>query len=331
MAKLFFENRVLTVTDEETVLDGLLRHGVAVPSGCRSGVCQSCVMKAVDRTPPEAAQTGLRDNLKERGFFLACQWRPDGDVAIALPEQEVLRRFTLPVTGRDDLSPAVVRLRLAVDPAFHYRAGQFINVYRDDGLVRSYSLASTPVLDSELELHVQKVAGGRMSRWLREEVVVGDHLTVSEPLGDLCYRSGVRERNLLLIGTGTGLGPLYGIAREALESGHHGAIHLYHGSGFPEGLYLRDVLQHLAGDFPNFHYWPSVSRVDSGIPGVRRGRAAALAMAEHPDLRGWLVYLCGHPEMVSATRRAAFLAGARLGDIRADPFIVNAAPEATPA
>jgi hypothetical protein len=43
-----------------------------------------------------------------------------------------------------------------------------------------------------------------------------------------------------------------------------------------------------------------------------------------PDLTGWRVRLCGHPGMVEAARRAAFLAGAALHDIHSGPFVASA-------
>jgi NAD(P)H-flavin reductase len=123
---------------------------------------------------------------------------------------------------------------------------------------------------------------------------------------------------MLLIGNGTGLAPLIGIARDALNDGHSGAIHLYHGTRRSEGLYLDDALRELDADFENFHYTPCTSREES--PGTRRGRAEEVALTDHPDLSGWRVYLCGYPPMVHDMQRRAFLAGASLADIYIDPF-----------
>ena len=45
-----------------------------------------------------------------------------------------------------------------------------------------------------------------------------------------------------------------------------------------------------------------------------------MAFAEHPGLDGYRVYLCGYPPMVHAARKQAYLMGAALADIYADPF-----------
>lgn len=328
MARILFEGRSYQVGEHESVLDTLLRHGASVPSSCRSGICQSCMMHASKGTPPAAAQHGIKETLRERKFFLACVCRPVEDMEVALPSDADLALSHATVIDKTLLDAAIVRLRLACATPFTYRAGQFINL-RHDGRVRSYSLASIPDQESFLELHVQRITGGRMSGWLHDECRVGDTLVLQGPLGDCYYRAERQDQPLLLIGTGSGLAPLWGIVRDALRQGHHGPIHLFHGGRQPADLYLRDELCTLAAVAPNFHYTACVSRADGG-DGLAAGRANELALARHPRLQGWRVFLCGNAAMVKSTKKRAFLAGANLRDIYADPFEFEA-PAATRA
>ena len=78
----------------------------------------------------------------------------------------------------------------------------------------------------------------------------------------------------------------------------------------------------LAAKHKNLFYHACLSRDDSSnaSKGYEPGRANELALSEHSDLKGWTVYLCGHPEMVKATQRKAFLAGASMNDIHTDSF-----------
>jgi len=57
--------------------------------------------------------------------------------------------------------------------------------------------------------------------------------------------------------------------------------------------------------------------------GFIAGRVHEAALRETPGLKGWRVFLCGHPEMVKLTRKNAFLSGASLPDIHADAFNVS--------
>jgi NAD(P)H-flavin reductase len=160
-----------------------------------------------------------------------------------------------------------------------------------------------------------------MSAWIHESLGVGDTIDVSGPYGNCFYLPDSPTQGLLLIGTGAGLAPLWGIVSDALAQGHTGPIRLYHGSWKPEGLYLVDALQRLAAAHPNFTYVPCVDA--DALPDYRVGRADQVAHTDLPELKGWRVYLCGHPDMVKSARKRAFLAGASMQEIYADPFVLS--------
>ena len=130
---------------------------------------------------------------------------------------------------------------------------------------------------------------------------------------------GNPRQGMLLICTGTGLAPLAAIARDALDAGHTGPVHLYHGSGSADGLYLQGALRELAARHSSFHYVPCVSR-EAAPAGCRSGRADDMALTDHADLTGWRIFLSGNAAMVHAAKRAVYLAGADLSHIHADPF-----------
>jgi CDP-4-dehydro-6-deoxyglucose reductase len=326
------ESRDIDLSAGESVLDGLLRGGILVPNSCRSGVCQSCLMQAAEGTAAALtveSQKGLKDAQRARGLFMACACKPTADLAVrfaadaARASRAIVRRVEK--VGRD-----VARVTLACEhDAFNYYPGQFVNVVRPDGLTRSYSLASLhspaglPAGDEFLELHVRKIDGGRMSTWLHDEAREGDAVSLRGPLGDCFYVPGKPEQPILLIGTGTGLAPLYAIARDALRHGHAGPIRLYHGAVDPSGLYLVDELIQLAGRHANFTYTPCVL-TGPAAPGVRVGPIDRVVFSDHPKLAGQRVFLCGDPGLVNALRKKVYLAGARMKDIYADAFVTRA-------
>lgn len=324
MPSLQFQQKTYACEAGETVLDCLTRQGTTVPSSCRSGVCQTCLMRATRGTPPVCAQNGLKPTLREQGYFLACLCQPQEDMEIALAGEDVAPRTRATVLAKERLNADIVRLSLRCHQPFDYRAGQFAHLIRSDGLTRSYSLATPPREDGVIEFHVRHLPQGTISGWIHEALGEGDTVEVAGAFGNCFYTPDAAGQGLLLIGTGSGLAPLWGIVSDALRQGHSGPIHLYHGSWNPEGLYLVERLRQLSVAHPNFVYVPCV---DAGVlPGYREGRADLVALADLPDLKGWRVYLCGHPEMVKSAKKRAFLAGASMQDIYADPFVLSTSP-----
>jgi NAD(P)H-flavin reductase/ferredoxin len=322
MPRITWQGKSHELHEKETVLDALIRVGASVPYACRGGVCQTCMLRAVSGDPGELARRGLNEEQRAQGAFLPCVCRPETDLEVA-PMQAEKPVTSARVVSKTPLGPGILRLRLAPREPIVYRAGQFVNLHVDEGLVRSYSIASVPALDAgEIELHVRRLPGGRVSGWLHEVLREGDELRVQGPGGECCYVPGEPERPLLMVATGSGLAPLWGIMREALHSGHTGPIYLYHGSRDADGLYLRNELRALAEEYGDrFHYVPCISGPEVATD-CRPGRASDVALADHPKLNGWRGYICGHPQMVEQTRRRMFLAGARLSDIHADAFTV---------
>lgn len=318
MTGITYKGSAFACENGETVLDALLRHKADVSYSCRKGTCLTCLVKATDGDVPEDAQKNIRPSLAEQGYFLPCMCHPQGPLTIEIADDAALYgRAT--VTRIEKVTSDICRVWLRPSTPLYYRAGQFINLRREDGIVRPYSLASVPRLDRELEIHVKRMARGKMSTWIFDQVTPGDGLDLQGPNGDCYYVPGTPDQNLLLIGTGTGLAPLLGVVRDAIDAGHTGAIHLYHGSREAAGLYLSDDVRTLADTHGNFNFAPCVSGGKGG-DSFRDGRADEAAFADHPDLSEWSVFVCGYPAMVNGARKTAFLAGATFTNIHADPF-----------
>lgn len=88
-----------------------------------------------------------------------------------------------------------------------------------------------------------------MSDWLCRHLAVGDTLLIEGPSGQ-CFYMPALDQPLLLAGMGTGLAPLYGIVRSALDQGHRAPIYLYAGAKHAEQCYLQTELFALAATHP---------------------------------------------------------------------------------
>ena len=316
MAHIVYQDSQFESLPDESVLDTLLRNNIHIPNSCRAGLCHACLMRCVKGDVSAEAQKDLKPAQKEQNYFLACQCKTKQDLEVVLPDNEDIFISAL-LVDKQQLSPSVWQFRLETAVPVFYHAGQFINLKKDADCIRSYSLSSLPSKDDFLEIQVHILPDGEMSQWLFNNFNIGQHIDIEGPNGH-CYYTNTPDSPLLLLGTGTGLAPVYGIARDALHQGHQGEIHLYHGAASADELYLHKQLNALATEHHNFHYYGCVH--ESDIEGIYPEHAPDLAMANHKSLKDWKVFLCGAPEMVQKYSKLAFLGGANMKDINSDPF-----------
>ena len=323
MAELKYKNHSFTLRQYESVLDCLLRNAEAIPYACKAGMCQACLVKAIDCEATPESKKWVKPALQAKGYTLACQWVPEQDVKVALPSVE---EFSVAISIRalKLLNDSVMQVLLDVcDPAsmFAYRPGQYLSLINPQGLARSYSIANNYEIDGFIELHIARTLHGVFTRWLFTDAAIGNILHMRGPTGDCYYHDSIeKDLPLLLAGTGTGLAPLYGIVQDALAHGHTGTIALYHGGRSSAQLYYVAELQALARTHKNFTYFPCT--IQASDPPALTGKLE-LSVAQELDpatLPRTLVFLCGAPEFVHDMRKRAYLKGARSANIFCDPF-----------
>jgi len=273
-------------------------------------------MRATQGQVPARSQAGLKDSWKAQGYFLPCVCHPEADISLNGVGEDAQLGAT--VTRLDMLSPDVLRARIHCDAPISFRAGQYVTIMRE-GLARSYSIASLPE-EGELELHVRRISGGKMSGWLHDQARVGDRVTVLGPSGECFYVPGKEDQPILLVGTGTGLAPLYGILKDALQHGHRGPIHLFHGALHQGGLYLVEELRRLVRRHAQIEYTPAVLN-GSDAEGIAIGAIDQVVLRRFPKLSGWRGYICGDPAIVRLLKKKLFLSGMASRDIYSDAFL----------
>lgn len=329
LAKIFSRNKAniirfadsdVALEEGESVLDGLLRAGHSVPYGCRSGSCQSCMMQCSKGVIPAQAQQGLTEAQQQLNYFLACSCTPQGSMEVAL--KPVAEKIIAKVLDKQQLTSEVVRLRF--DAQLTYRAGQFVKLFRNGAVARSYSLASAAGVDDYLELHIKRVDGGKLSPWAYDDLAVGDEVALEGPSGQCFYTPGRPEQPLLLAGLGTGLAPLYGIVRDALLNHHHqGVIKLVIGARNSDQLYLQDELKALASQHSNLTVHSLAQQITAAPRPVQQADIYEFCQQLAPDLKSHKVFLCGAESFVKKMKKQSFLAGAGMGDICADAFVAS--------
>ncbi|MCK5360409.1 MAG: 2Fe-2S iron-sulfur cluster binding domain-containing protein [Gammaproteobacteria bacterium] len=319
MKQITFKDTIYSLKEDESVLDALLRQGEDITFSCKKGICQTCLLRAESGVLDSASQRGLEIQLAEKNYFMPCMCHPETDLKIGETSPSDFIADAV-IHDKQQISSDVYRILLEPATEVSYKAGQYINLYRPDGLARSYSLASTSQQDYFLELHVKRHEHGEMSRWLADDVQIGSTVEFSMPIGSCYYRVKDINQEIILIGTGTGLAPLLGIIREVLLSRHLGEVFLYHGVVSPDELYMDNTLLNLQQQYNNFKYIPCVITESESDTRYSSGYANSVAFSQQQDLTGCLLYLAGNPVMVSNSIQQAILAGILPENIHSDPF-----------
>lgn len=312
MPQFLFEGRMIDAEDGDTVLSALLKHDVALDHGCKAGACQRCLLCTRTGDAPSASTNSLDETLVEQGFFLACQAGAGTIAEATFPSGAAYPSLPATLVHKELLTESVLRLRFAAS-GLSAKRGRCLRLVTPSGLSRSYSIAD--MAGDAVEFHVRLIEGGLMSSCLAR-ATVGDSFMLEGPFGKCTYRAA-DPKPMLLIGSGTGLAPLWGVLLDALEAGCDQEISVFHGAASSDGLYFREELQALAAS-GRIHYTSCADTVTDSRD--LEGSPLIHALAHRPDLTGYRVYLCGHPDLVKTAQKKCFLAGANLGDILKDSF-----------
>jgi len=323
MSKIItFNNERYSCENAETLLQAINRNEKLIPHSCKNGLCQTCLLQTTDGVAPASSQIGLKKSLQKKGYFLACTCKPETDMQVSWPnDHDIFGHAT--VLTKEFISSDICRLTLETSIPLYYHAGQFINLKRSNRVIRSYSLASVPSLDNYLEVHIKRKENGKFSNWIFDRVEPWKNIDIQGPGGECYYRTGFQKMNLLLIGTGTGIAPLTGIARDALNSDHQGDIYVYHGSHDVNGLYLHQELTRMQQDYSQFNYSGCVSSTEVPDQHFRHGRAHDIAFSDHSILDNWVVFMAGLPAMITSASHMAEQAGVQKQHILAESFELN--------
>lgn len=323
MAAISYSGKTYTLNDNESVLECLMRNGVEYPHSCQAGVCQSCLMKSQGVVNP-GWQGELPDTLKAQGYFLACLAKPDKDIQLSQPLASECE-IDAAIIDVQKLTYNVIKVKLHVENFTPWTPGQYLNLINSEGIIRSYSIANIPAQDSFIELHIKLEKQGAMGKWFNENTFNNTPVKIRGPLGRCYYYNPHKQTyDILLAGTGTGLSPLIGIAKDAIFHNHKGKITLLHGGRTDKDLYYVEELKNLMSKHTQFYYENYVLESASGRHDVPIDQAILCHIKDPKNLR---VFICGPQETTQKLKMKAFCAGVPSNQILSDAFLLSSKVE----
>ncbi len=187
---------------------------------------------------------------------------------------------------------------------------------------RSYSAASPPEQEGDLELTVERIENGEVSPYLHDVLVTGDELEVRGPVGGYFVWEASLGGPLVLIAGGSGVVPLMAMMRH--RAARRSVIPtrlLYSSRSREEVIYAAELDRTAAGDRALELFYTFTRQSPPGWTGYRRRiDAAMLADVLGPFGDRARVYVCGPTLLVEAVANGLVEAGYAPDRIRTERF-----------
>ena len=201
-----------------------------------------------------------------------------------------------------EIAPEVRHFVFEVPEAaeFSFIPGQGVSceeTVEGEQITRAYSIASPP-RGNRFDLCLNRVQNGHLSPYLFR-MHPGDTIEMRGPFGTFIFRDPPADS--VLIATGTGIAPFRSMLPARLAKDSSRKITLLFGVRHEHSLLYREEFESLERQYPNFRFWPTLTRPEPGWEG-RTGRVQehlGEAVGSNRDLDA---YICGLREMVDEVR-----------------------------
>lgn len=249
---------------------------------------------------------------------------PLGAPAIGLRVHEVVRETA-------DAASLVFDVPSEHAAGFDYVPGQYIEVeipWQGMHLRRCYSLSSTPRVDRYHAVTVKRVAQGRVSNWLLDNVQAGDTLRCVAPDGDFVSRpaaEGLRqsEAPMLAFAAGSGITPVYSLVKAALLQSERSVRLVYANRDVESEIFAAALADLQRAYAERFELLEHFDRADGLLaPSAAQAHARSMSGVEQAE-----VFLCGPAPFMAMVESALEAVGVRPQQLHIERFISRTDPD----
>ncbi|HSL27797.1 MAG TPA: ferredoxin reductase [Anaerolineales bacterium] len=230
------------------------------------------------------------------------------------------------ITNIKSETPKVKTFTLGLPAWMRHRAGQHydIRLTAEDGYQaqRSYSIASEPEREGEVEITVERIGDGEVSTYLHDVAIVGDRIQVRGPIGGYFVWEASMQEPLLLIAGGSGVVPLMSMLRHRAAAGATNPANLLYSSRSFEDIIYYNEMETLrsTNNGPQIFHILTRSQPPGWKGYARRIDSDMLREVARPLGRSVQVFICGPTLLVEAAANGLVNVGVRSEQIRTERF-----------
>lgn len=317
------------VAEGERILGAALRAGAWVPFECGWGSCGKCKMTLVEGEVEtlfaDAPSITPRDARRAR--ILACQSAPVTDVVVKPTWVEAspragfaTQRCAAKLTHRDEIGPAIFRLRFVLDRSLPFHEGQHAIIDLGGGLRRCYSMSNLSMSNCDCSTEVEFIMKRYSDRTGSEAVsglLPGTRVQIEMPYGDMWIRD--TGATACLVAGGTGIAPILGMLRRLVAEGEGRPVRVVYGANARDELVCWEELAHLIEQLPDADLVGALMTPQPGWCGIE-GLVTHALEPMLDDLRGAEFYIAGPPVMTNSVRKLLSDNEIQLDKIHYDSF-----------
>jgi ferredoxin-NADP reductase len=228
-----------------------------------------------------------------------------------------------------NIKPETARVKsftLTLPAWMRHRAGQHydIRLTAEDGYQaqRSYSIASEPEREGEVDITVELIDDGEVSTYMHDVLVPGDGIEVRGPIGGYFVWEATMDEPLLLIAGGSGVVPLMSMIRHRTAAGAKNPTTLLYSSRNFEDIIYYNELEKLRAANNGLQVFHALTRFQppdwKGY--ARRIDQDMLKEVAQPLGRSIQVFICGPTLLVESAANVLVKIGVRSNQIRTERF-----------
>ena len=223
----------------------------------------------------------------------------------------------------------------------HYQPGQFltfllpgISTPVGHEVRRSYSMSSAPGVDARLAITVKRVANGEISRYWHSQVQEGTCLKALPPAGRFTPDPAPenRPRDIVLIGAGSGITPLFSILKYVLTFEPESRVTLLYASRRERDIIFREQLEEWQQRYPErleiMHVLSQPTDEWTGTRGrINNTRLERIVGQKiHFQESDARFFLCGPFELMRTVEITLLFMGFGSEQIRKENFVIDTIP-----
>lgn len=218
----------------------------------------------------------------------------------------------------------------------NYSAGQFLTFLIDmhgHEVRRSYSMSSAPEVDAFPAITVKRISNGEISRFWLDHVEEGDVFKCLPPSGRFILEISKGEpRDIVLIGAGSGITPLFSILKQALITEKESVVTLIYANRSQNHTLFWDHILDWQHQFParlkviHIHSQPSDewNGIRGRINNTRLEQMIGMSLVH--DKNKAKFFICGPFELMRSVEITLHYLHFQKDQIRRENFVIRNPP-----